>query len=108
MGEQPDLVELFISLGLMVVECLTLIFFLVMAILTFRLFRKTWRQGLAVALVVLALALPSTILSMVYLDVGQVVRTLPPEMHPAVHVAIGIFSILFLLALVPLRMAYFH
>ncbi len=108
MGNPPDIEQLVYSLIALAVESATLAFFIVMTCLTWRQIRATWRRGLLGGLLLLVLSIPMAVLEIIYLDVSRLAQGIPPEMEGLLRVGVGVLTAVILIAIVPLRVMYYH
>jgi membrane protease YdiL (CAAX protease family) len=105
---QPDLFQLFLSLVYLGIEFACFVFIAVLTALTWRQIRFTWKAGLAIAVMLFVLGLPSVLLALAYLDLSGTGREIPAHLRGFVQVAAGVAALGITVVQIPLRAAYLH
>jgi membrane protease YdiL (CAAX protease family) len=108
MPHPSEVFDLLVLLFLFVVEGACLLFFLVMTGLSYRLIPRTWKRGLLLGALVSALWIPLAMLAVIHVDFSSQRQDVPLDAEPFVRVLLALIFLAVLIALIPLRAAYYH
>jgi membrane protease YdiL (CAAX protease family) len=112
-----DFIDVLVGLMLLGVQGCIFIGFIMVACFSIREFRVTWRGGLLFGGLAALVALPSSIIALIYLDLGRLFEAqtppgqapaMPAEMYPIIKVLGGVFGLVIVAMGVGLRGVYYH